>query len=73
MQVATGTVVGGKVVVEGFVLAEGETVVVLTQESEGEVLLSADEEEELLEAMAEAERGDTISADELFARLDRIR
>jgi hypothetical protein len=73
MQVATGTVVGGKVVVEGLVLAEGETVVVLTQESEGEVLLSADEEEELLEAMAEAERGDTISADELFARLDRIR
>lgn len=73
MQVATGTVVGGKVVVEGLDLAEGETVTVLTQESEQEVHLSAEEEAELLEAIAEADRGETISAEELFARLDRIR
>jgi hypothetical protein len=73
MQIATGTVVGGKVVVEGLDLAEGETVTVLTQESEQEVFLSAEDEEQLLEAIAEADRGDTISAEELFARLDRIR
>ena len=73
MQIATGTVVGGKVVVEGLDLAEGETVTVLTQESEQEVHLSAEDEAQLLEAIAEADRGETISAEELFARLDRIR
>lgn len=73
MQVATGIVVGGKVVVEGFGLAEGETVTVLTRETDEEVHLSPEEEAELLEAIAEADRGETISAEELFARLDRIR
>lgn len=64
---------GGKVVVEGLDLAEGETVTVLTHETEEEVHLSPEEEAELLEAIAEADRGETISAEELFARLDRIR
>jgi hypothetical protein len=48
-------------------------VTVLTRELEGEVHLSPEEEAELLEAIAEAERGETISAEELFAGLDRIR
>ena len=73
MQVATGTVVGGKVVVEGLDLVEGETVMVLTQEAEEEVLLSPAQEAELLEAIAEADRGETVTAEELFARLDRSR
>jgi hypothetical protein len=71
MQVATGTVVAGRVVVEGMELAEGEIVTILTREPDKEVHLSAEEETELLEAVAEADRGDTISADELFARLNR--
>jgi hypothetical protein len=69
--VATGIVVGGKVVVEGLELTEGETVVILTRELEEEVHLSLQEEADLLEAIAEADRGETISAEELFARLDR--
>ena len=73
MQIATGTVGGGKVIVEGVDLAEGEIVTVLTQESEQEVHLSPEDEAELLEAIAEADRGETISAEELFARLDRLR
>lgn len=73
MKVATGTVIGGKVVVEGLHLAEGQLVTVLTREAEEEVHLSAEDEAELLEAIAQSDRGDTISADELFARLDRIR
>ena len=72
MQVATGTVVGGKVVFEGLDLAEGETVTVLIHEPEEEVHLSPEEEAELLEAIAEADRGETISAEELFARLRRF-
>jgi len=71
MQVATGTVVAGRVVVEGLDLVEGETVTILTREPDAEVLLSPEEETELLEAIAEADRGETISAEELFARLGR--
>lgn len=73
MQLATGTVVAGKLVVEGLDLPDGETVIVLTREVESEVELSPEEEAELLEAIAEADRGETISAEELFARLDRLR
>jgi class 3 adenylate cyclase len=72
MGIATGTVVAGKVVVEGLDLPEGSTVTVLTSEPDEEVRLSAEEEAELLEAIAEVERGETISAEELFRRLDRI-
>ena len=43
----------------------------LTQEAEEAVHLSPEQEAELLEAIAEADRGDTISAEELFARLRR--
>ena len=73
MQVATGTVIDGKVIVEGLHLAEGQLVTVLTREADEEVHLSAEDEADLLEAIAQSDRGDTISADELFARLDRIR
>ena len=73
MQVATGTVIAGRLVVEGLDLPDGETVIVLTRETEEEVQVSPEEEAELLEAIAEADRGATISAEELFARLDRIR
>ena len=73
MQVATGTVVAGKLVVEGLDLPDGETVVVLTREADDEVHLATDEEADLLEAIAEADRGETISPEELFLRLDRIR
>lgn len=72
MGIATGTVVAGKVVVDGMDLPEGSTVTVLTLEPDEEVRLTDDEEAELLEAIAEVERGDSISAEELFRRLDRI-
>lgn len=71
MGIVTGTVVAGKVVVEDVELPEGSTVTILTQELEEEVVLSPEDEAELLEAIAEADRGETISAEELFARLDR--
>lgn len=72
MGIATGTVIAGKVVVDGLDLPEGSTVIVLTPESNQEVRLSAEEEADLLEAIAEVERGETISAEELFRRLDAI-
>jgi hypothetical protein len=71
MGITTGTVVAGKVVVEGMDLPEGSVVTVLTPELDDEVRLTAEEETELLEAIAEVERGETISIEELFQRLDR--
>ena len=65
MGVATGTVVAGKVVVEGLDLPEGSKVTILISEPEGEVYLLPEEEEALVD------RGETISPEELFARLDQ--
>lgn len=72
MQVATGIVVAGKLAVEGLDVPDGATVVVLAREARRDVHLSAADEDRLLEAIAEADRGETISAEELFERLDRV-
>jgi len=69
MQVATGTVVEGKIVVEGLSLPEGTLVTVLTRDIEPTVRLSPQEEAELLDALDEADREEGISAEELFERL----
>ena len=66
MQVTTGTVVGGKVVVEGVPLVEGAVVTVLSREPEELFALSVEDEDELLAAMAEIARGEFISAEELL-------
>lgn len=73
MRVATGKVVEGKVVVEGEPLEEGAVVTVLTPDDEGGFTLSADEEAELLLSIAEADRGETISGEEVLAKLARRR
>jgi hypothetical protein len=71
MGIATGTVVAGKVHLEGVSLPEGAVVTVLTPDAGAEVFLDATDEAALLVALAEAERGETISPEELFARLDK--
>lgn len=72
MQLATGTVINGKVVVEGLALPEGTVVTVLTRDDEESVQLSPAEEAELLEALDEADREEGVSAQELLARLQRF-
>lgn len=71
MGIATGTVVAGKVQLEGVALPEGAVVTVLTPDSSDEVFLDQEDEAALLEAIAEAERGETISPQELFVRLSK--
>lgn len=71
MQLATGTVVDGKIVVEGESFPEGTVVTILARESDETFELPPELEAELLESIAEAERGKTISAQELLARLRR--
>lgn len=67
MQVAAGKVVGGRVEFEGE-LPEGADVVVLARDEE---TFEADPELEamLLESIAEGERGERISAEELLREL----
>ncbi len=72
MKVATGTVVDGKVVVDGANLTEGSTVTVLLREDDEAFELTSEEEEELLESVAEIERGDFITGEQLLERLRRF-
>lgn len=71
MQVTTGTVVGGKVVVEGCSLIEGSTVTVLTHEPEEPFTLSPEDEDELVASMTEIEKGEYVSAEELLESLPK--
>ena len=72
MQIASGTIIGGKVVVEGLSLPEGTVVTVLARGDEVAVRLPLQQEAELLDALDEADREEGISADELSARLRRF-
>lgn len=69
MQVATGTVVNGQVVIEGVTLREGAVVAVVARGADEVFRLSAVEEEELLAAMAEIERGEFVSLEQLLESL----
>jgi hypothetical protein len=71
-QVFTARVEGGKIVPdEGIELPEGSGVTVIAGEADATFELSAAEEAELDEAIAGADRGEVISAEELFRRLSR--
>ena len=72
MQLATGIVVKGKVVVEGEPLPEGTEVTILAREAAETFEVPPELEAELSASIAEADGGDTISADELIERLRRI-
>ena len=72
MQLATGTVINGKIIVEGEPLPEGMVVTILVREAQETFEVPPELEAELLDSIAEADRGDTISADELLQRLRRI-
>ena len=72
MQIATGTVVDGKVIVEGEPLPEGAVVTILAREADETFEVPPDLEAQLLESIAQADRGDTISVDEMLERLRRF-
>ena len=71
MKIATGKVVDGKVVLDGVALEEGASVTVLARDDGGGLELTPEEEAELLLAIAEADRGDMVSANEVLAKLGR--
>jgi hypothetical protein len=67
MKVMKGTVVSGKVVVDGL-LPEGAQVTLLVTEGEHFTLTSEDESA-LLEAIKEADRGEVVDADQVLRKL----
>ena len=71
MQVATGTVVDGKIVLEGVPLAEGAVVAVVTRGADEGFSLTQEQENELLAAMAEIERGEYVTLEELLHSLPK--
>lgn len=73
MKIATGKVVGGKVVIEGTSLDEGSSVTVLARDGENGFTLSPEDEAALLLSISEAECGDTIPGEEVLAKLARRR
>jgi hypothetical protein len=71
MRVTTGTVVSGRVVLVDPAIADRTDVYVLTRDPDETPSLSAEELAELEAGLAEADRGDMISGEELFLRLRR--
>jgi hypothetical protein len=71
MKIATGKVIEGKVVLEGVTLEEGSFVTVLARDEEGGITVSPEEEAELLLSIAEADRGEMVSPEEVLAKLAR--
>ena len=56
--------------VEGESFAEGEKVTVLSYDDREPFCVSRQEKRLLLESIAQADRGEFVDADELFAELD---
>jgi hypothetical protein len=69
MKVITGKVVAGKIVIEGEPLEEGSTVTVLAPERDEVFGLDAEAEAALLAAMAEADRNEVVTGEELLSQL----
>jgi hypothetical protein len=72
MQLAARIVVNGKIMVEEVPLPDGMIVTSLAFEAHETFEVPPELEAELLKSIAEADRGETISADELLRRLRRI-
>ena len=69
MQVVSGTVIGGKVVVSGGELPEGSKVTVITQDAGEAFQLTEEQEQELLASIDEADRGESVDGYDLLRQL----
>jgi len=70
VKIATGTVMDGRIVVEGRPFSEGEQVTILGHDESETFRVSLEEKHMLLESIAQADRGEFVDADELLAELD---
>jgi hypothetical protein len=72
MQLAIGKVIVGKVVVEGEPLPEGTVVTILAREADETFEVPPELEADLLASIAEADRGETIAAEQVLQRLRQL-
>ena len=71
MKVLTGTVVEGKIVVEGEPLTDGSKVTVIAREDEETFRLSPEQEAEILGAISEIEQGKGIDGRRFLEELEK--
>lgn len=69
MRITSGRVVAGKILVEGEPLPDGSIVTVLAKDADETFELDAAAERALLESIAEANRGETVHADQVLRAL----
>jgi hypothetical protein len=65
----TGKIVSGHIVLEGEPLPDGADVTVLVQEADEPFEITPELRAALLESIAQCDRGETISADELLREM----
>ena len=71
MRVTTGKVVGGKVILDGDVFEDGTAVTVLARDEDETFEVSPKQESELLAAIAEADRGELVTAEQILKNIRR--
>lgn len=69
MKLTTGTVVNGKVVLDGEAFPEGTVVTVLAREGDGTFVVPPELERDLDESIAQSLRGETIPVAEVLRKL----
>lgn len=72
MVITSGKVVAGQVILDGDPLPDGAVVTVLSREGDETFTLDAAAEAELLESVAEGDRGDTVPAEEVLRALRKM-
>ncbi|MBX3645312.1 MAG: hypothetical protein KF720_19805 [Rubrivivax sp.] len=73
MQVATGTVVNGQIVLEGVALAEGSLVTVVSRGADETFDLSPEQESELAMALEEVDQGHFLGLDQVLSSLPKTK
>ena len=71
MQVDTGTVFDGKIVVEGVAFPEGAVVAVIARGADDSFSLTEEQENELLAAIGEIERGEYETLEDVLPSLPK--
>jgi hypothetical protein len=69
MRITQGTVVAGRIELEGEPLPEGTRVTVIAREGDESFTLNPEQEAELLLSIAEIDRGEVVDIDELIREL----
>ncbi|MDP2317891.1 MAG: hypothetical protein Q8O42_00935 [Acidobacteriota bacterium] len=72
MLITSGRVVSGKIVVDGEPLPDGAVVTVLAREADETFELDPASEAELLESIAEGDRGEIVPGEEVLRALRKL-